>query len=347
MGTTLEIIEWFDSTGEQIIQRFPESGATDIKIGAQLIVRESQAAVFFRDGKTLDIFGPGRHTLTTLNLPILTKILSLPFGFKSPFRAEVIFVNMKAFINQKWGTANPVTFRDSVFQMIRLRAFGIFSIKIEDPMLFVNKIVGTQGIYTTANLSDYLKEIIVARFNDIMGETIQTLLDLPKYYDELAAGLKGKISLDFKKSGIELTDLLINAITPTEEVQKMIDERSGMGAVGDLNAYLKFKAAKAMEAAASNPAEGGVAGAGIGMGMGAGLGFMFPGMIKDAVQQSSQAPQNQNILFCSKCGKPLENDAKFCANCGIKIENVPKICPNCKTQNDQIANFCSNCGTKF
>lgn len=348
MGVALEIIEWFDPTGEQIIQRIPESGTTDIKIGAQLIVRESQSAIFFRDGKALDMFGAGRHTLTTLNIPLLTKLLSFPFGFKSPFQAEVIFINMKEFVGLKWGTANPVTFRDSVFEMIRLRAFGIYSIRINDPMLFVNKIVGTQGLYTTANIENYLKEIIISRINDLIGEMIQTILDLPKYYDELAAGLKSKIDIDFKKIGIELLDLLINSITPTEEVQKMIDERSGMQAVGDLNAFMKFKAAKAMEQAAANPAEGGTASAGMGLGMGAGLGFMFPEMIKNMNSQQTQPSLiPQQTINCLKCGKPILKDSKFCSHCGSKVDFEKIICPNCNFLNPPDVNFCSNCGNKL
>ena len=353
MGVAIEIIEWFDQTGDQMIHRFPEGGATDIKIGAQLLVRESQSAIFFRDGKALDCFGPGRHTLTTLNLPLLTRLLSLPFGFKSPFQSEVVFVNLKAFVGMKWGTPNPIPFRDSMFQMIRLRAFGIFSLKIADPMLFVNKIVGTQGIYTTENIQFYLKEIIVSRLNDLLGETLKTVLDLPKYYDELAVGLKSRVTEDFRKNGIELLDFLINSITPPEEVEKMIDERAGMSAIGDLNAYMKFKAARALEAAASNPAEGGTAAAGVGFGMGAGLGFMMPQMIKEASQSQQQTTPSQTsgqqatTGVCPKCGASINAGAKFCSQCGEVIQLKSLICPNCQIQNPSTSKFCSNCGAKI
>lgn len=351
MGIALEIIQWFDQTGEQIIHRIPEDGSTDIKLGAQLIVRESQKAVFFRDGKALDVFDAGRHTLATLNLPILTRLLSLPFGFKSPFQAEVIFINMKDFIGQKWGTPTPVTFRDSEFKMIRLRAFGIFNIKVSDPLLFVNGIVGTKGIYTTEALNQYLREVIISRFNDLLGETMQTILDLPKYYDELASQLKDRIGGEFKKIGITLIELLINAITPTEEVQKMIDERSGMSAIGDLNAFLKYKTAKAVETAAANPAEGGAGAAGMTMGMGAGVGFMIPEMLKQAERSGSDSRQSvgaaENAGFCSKCGAPLIKGGNFCSKCGAKIENKTILCPKCNAANQPLSNFCAACGEKL
>src|SRR5712692_8284121 len=181
----MEVIEWFDQTGTGIVQRYPEDGSGDIKMGAQLIVRENQAAVFFRDGQGLDVLGPGRHTLSTQNLPILTRLLSLSWGFQSPFRAEVYFVNLKVFTNMRWGTRDPVAFKDSQLGLIRLRAFGSFTMRVTQPLLFVNSLVGTQGSYTTDQIEDYLREVIVARLNDFLGETVQSLLELPRQYDEM------------------------------------------------------------------------------------------------------------------------------------------------------------------
>jgi len=190
----MEVIEWFDQTGTGIVQRYPEGGSGDIKMGAQLIVRENQAAVFFRDGQALDAFGPGRHTLSTQNLPILTRLLSLPWGFQSPFRAEVYFVNLKVFTNMRWGTRDPVAFKDTQLGLIRLRAFGSFTMRVTKPLLFVNSLVGTQGSYTTDQIEDYLREVIVARLNDFLGETVQSLIELPRQYDEMAVALKTRLA---------------------------------------------------------------------------------------------------------------------------------------------------------
>src|SRR6202158_2477041 len=159
----MEVIEWFGQTGAGIAHAYPEAGGGDMKRGAQLIVRENQAAVFFRDGQGLDVFGPGRHTLSTQNLPILTRLLSLPWGFTSPFRAEVYFVNLKGFTNMRWGTRDPVAFKDTQLGLIRLRAFGNFTMRVTQPLLFVNSLVGTQGSYTTDQIEEYLRDVIVAR----------------------------------------------------------------------------------------------------------------------------------------------------------------------------------------
>ncbi|MBA3036785.1 MAG: SPFH domain-containing protein, partial [Desulfobacterium sp.] len=173
MGTDniifLENLEWFDETGKELVHRIPETGSGEIKYGAQLTVRQSQAGVFFYKGKAIDAFGPGRHTLKTANIPVLTKLASIPWGMASPLRAEVYFVNLKVFTNLKWGTRDPVAFKDSQLGLVRLRAFGIFSIQVLQPVLFINSMVGTQGIFTTAETEDYLNSVIVSRFNDYRG----------------------------------------------------------------------------------------------------------------------------------------------------------------------------------
>jgi membrane protease subunit (stomatin/prohibitin family) len=166
----MEVIEWFDDTGKELAHRIPGEGSSEIKYGAQLTVRESQAAVFFYEGKAYDAVGAGRYTLSTLNIPIITKILSLPWGFTSPLRAEAYFINMKTFPNLAWGTRDPVAFKDSQLGLIRLRAFGVFNIMVVQPTLFINTIVGTQNVYTVSDIEDYLGKVIVSRFNDYLGE---------------------------------------------------------------------------------------------------------------------------------------------------------------------------------
>ena len=378
MGTNnvifLEILEWFDQTGKEIVQRIPENGSGEIKLGAQMIVRENQAGIFFYNGKAIHVFGPGRHTLKTGNIPILNKIMAIPWGLSSPLRAEAYFINMKVFANLKWGTRDPVAFKDSELGLIRLRAFGIFNIRIIQPLLFVNSLIGTMSAFTTANLEEYLGQVIVSRLNDFMGEHLDTILNLPGKYDEWAKGLQQRLTEDFSKFGLGLTSLYINSITPPQEVQRMMDDKSKMGLFDDMNKLMQLKAASSMEKAAENP---GMAGQGMGMG----LGFMMPSMIsnifdnktaekKEAATNTQQCPDCKQMVpgdagfcpycghqimvleQCRSCGKNLSLNAKFCPKCGTKVEKEKKqqqnkFCSNCGTENLLNSKFCNGCGEKF
>jgi membrane protease subunit (stomatin/prohibitin family) len=355
----LEILEHHDSTGEEIVYRFPPQGSADIKLGAQLVVQQAQEAVLFRDGKALDVFGPGRHTLSTQNIPLLGKVIGAPFGGQSPFRVSVVFVNKRTFLDQKWGTREPVVFRDSELGMVRLRAFGNYAYRIADSQLFVNTVVGSQGLFDTDRLKDFYRDVIVSRLNDLLGETLKTIFDLARYYDELGTAAKARLSEDFAKYGVDLADFYINSITPPDEVQEKMDERSAMGAVGDMNTYMRFKAAQAIQdAAAGGGGEGGAAGAGMGLGLGAGFGAMMPGMIANAMNQAGQgggqtlgggAPATGAGAaaaggFCSDCGTQIPRGAKFCPGCGKPQSSSG--CSGCGQPVPDGAKFCPNCGTK-
>ncbi len=363
----LEILEWFDEAGNEVVHRIPQSGSADIKCGARLIVRESQAAVFFYNGKAYDAFGPGSHTLDTGNIPILTKILSLPWGFTSPLRAEVCFVDTKVFPNMKWGTRDPVAFKDSELGLIRLRAFGVFNVRVVQPVLLVNKLAGTQAVYSIGDLEEYLSQVVVSRFNDLLGEKLDTIANLPGKYESIAAALKQKLEEDFGNYGLALSDLYINSITPPQDVQKAIDDKSRLGMFDDLNKLMQMKTAMAVEKAAESPSQAGT-------GLGMGLGFMMPSLFAHAgAAEGGAAPATStcpdcahpvpagskfcpvcghNLLVfdrCSACGANLPPHAKFCPACGKAADAVPapRICPHCRFENLPQSTYCNQCGEKL
>lgn len=341
MGTDnliyLEVLEWFDPTGTEVVHRIPEKGSGEIKFGAQVIVRESQAAVFYSGGVACDALGPGRHTLTTYNVPVLTKLLALPWGLKSPFRTEVYFVNLKVFNGLRWGTRDPVAFRDAELGLVRLRAHGVLDVQVTQPVLFVNSLVGTQASYSVENLEGYLAEVVVSRLNDHLGEHLDTLINLPSRYEELAEGLSRRLAGDLAAYGLALRRVFINAVTPPAEVQQAIDDRSRLGAVGgNLQELLQLKAAMALEKAASGQ---GAAEAGLGLG----LGMLMPGMLGGMVQRPGPDPKVPPESHCPDCGLPAAGDARFCPHCGSQIL-VLRRCGACGEQLAARARFCSSCG---
>jgi membrane protease subunit (stomatin/prohibitin family) len=346
----MSVVEFVDELGSEMVHRIPEQGSGEFKLGSQVIVRENQWAVFFRDGKALDTFGPGRHTIATQNIPFLTSLFTTPLFGETPFKADVFYVSKRVFTDLKWGTAEPILFRDSEFKMIRLRANGIYSIQIVEPQLFVNKLVGTRSVYTNGDIQDFLRGIVIGRLADLLGEHLDSVLDLPRYFDELGAGLKVRAQDDFAQYGLQLVDFLINAITPPEEVQKRIDERSGMEAVGGMDRYFQFKAAQAIGDIAKGSGGGGggggtdiggAAATGLGLGAGAGLGMMIPGMLQQAMAGGAQPK-----VRCPNCTKDIPFGSKFCPECGANL-SATMTCPQCQATLPAGSKFCPNCGQQL
>ncbi len=285
----MEVIEFLDNTGQVLVKRKPDNGHFEIKWGSQLTVRESQDAVFFRDGKALDVFGAGRHVLQTQNVPVVGKwVTSFGYGPTSPFRAEVVFVGKQLFPNLKWGTKEPILFRDTELQMVRLRAYGSFSIQVQDSLLFVNKVAGTMGLYTTGVVEDYLRGIIVSKLNAVLGRILKSVYDIARSMDELNMVMRSELLPDFGGLGLTLHDFYIQSISLPDEVQKMMDTKTGMNAMGNLDQYMKLKIADSLGDSAKNNSG---AGAGLGLGAGLGMGMALPNMI-----QQSMNPQNNESV---------------------------------------------------
>jgi len=339
----IDVIEYPNEASNELVHREPEDSSGEFRLGSQLVVRESQRAVFFRDGKALDVFGPGRHTLSTNNIPLLGALIGLPFGGDSPFKSEVFFVSMREFTDMKWGSAQPLVYRDTELGMVRLRAFGTYSIRVSDPQLLVNQVVGTRGNYSTGEIDDFLRSIILNQFNDLLGDVHTSILDLQGMTKEVADASRATLAEPFSRYGLELTSFQISAITPPEDVMERIDERSGMAAIGNLNDYTKFKTAEAIGDAANNPGGAGdLTGAGVGMGAGLGMGQAMVGAMRDAQNPAERSQQAASTIACLSCSATIPADSKFCPECGTNLTGVK--CANCYAMNQPGAKFCNSCG---
>ncbi|MEW6282201.1 MAG: SPFH domain-containing protein, partial [Candidatus Eremiobacterota bacterium] len=341
-----------------------------------LVVQESQAAVFFRDGKALDVFGPGRHTLSTANMPVLTDFLQAALtGGKTVFQAEVVFVNQRILTDLKWGTPNPIDMKDPDLGWVQLRAFGTFSVRISEPQLFVNTLVGAMGYYTSQALNQFLKGSLRTHLNDLVGTAFESYAKIRSNTEELAAAMKVKVRDDFAKYGIELRDFFIQDISVPEEIQEAFRMRARMGALGVQN-FMQYKAAEAMGDMARNQGAGGAA---MSMGAGMGMGMIMPQMMQQQMapgmmgmggmpMQQGMMPMQQQMpmqqmpvqpqappaqapgVACPSCKTEVPQGAKFCLNCGTAMPPpMPAVvtCPGCQAQLPAGARFCANCGTKL
>ncbi len=284
----LDILEWLDDSNDVMAWRFPMRGQ-EIQTGGKLVVRESQAAVFVNEGQFADAFAPGTHTLNTQNLPILATLKGWKYGFESPFKSDVYFLNTKLFNDLGWGTPNPIMMRDQDFGVLRIRAFGIYSIRVVDAKSFLKNVVGTNGVYTIADIQDQLRKSLVSRFTDALGEAKIPALDLAAKYDELSDLLRQKMDPEFQTMGLECSKLFIENISLPEEVEAMMDKRTQVGLMAPvMGAYTQMQVADSLPLAAQNP--GGMAGMGMGLGLGVGMGNMMGQQMGGAMGQMAQAP---------------------------------------------------------
>ena len=268
-GELIDIIQWLDDSRDTIVWRFPRF-QNEIKMGAKLVVRESQVAVFVNEGQIADAFAPGTYELQTQNMPILSTLKGWKYGFESPFKAEVYFVNTRQFTDMKWGTQNPIIVRDAEFGMVRLRAFGAFAAKVVDPKKLLKELVGTDPQFRTEEVQEYLRQQIVGHLAPALATSGIPMLDLAAHQQTLGNTLAGALTTELAEYGIAIPKFIIENISLPPEVEAILDKRTEMGLVGNMAQYTQFQAATAIEEAAKNP--GGGAGEGIGLGMGMAMG---------------------------------------------------------------------------
>jgi membrane protease subunit (stomatin/prohibitin family) len=341
-GQLIEVIEWTDSSSDTIVYRFPVANK-EIKMGAMLTVRESQAAVFVNEGILADVFYPGLYELATENMPVLTKLKSWKYGFNSPFKAEVYFVNTKQFIDQKWGTQSPVAIRDPQFGQVEIRARGLYSFRVVDPAKFMRELFGTRGSFKTEDITNTFRTYLVQYLKDTIAESKLSYFDLQTQLIEFSAKVKENVKEKFDQFGLEIVDLTVEDISLPEELQEAFRQGSKIGLVGGIDTYTKIRTLDAINSAAENEGNGSFAGMGAGMGAGAAIGNMM-GQMFNTNTQNQQPNQNQQTFPCPKCNTQVQQGAKFCPNCGQSTVPQKANCIKCNSEITPGAKFCPECG---
>ncbi len=339
----LKVIEWQDnSSHDTMLYRFPIEPKQEIMMGSQLIVAPSQVAILVSSGKIADVFEPGRYKLDTGNMPILTKLMSWKYGFNSPFVCDVYYINTKQFINMKWGTANPIMMRDQDFGMVRFRAFGTFAFKVNNPVTFFKDVAGTLSSYKVTSLVDQLKSIIISGIGEAVAASNIPALDLAMQLSRLTSDTNRIVLKRFTDMGIELASMAIENISLPEEVEKAMDKRTSMGALGDVNKYTAFQAADSMRDMASNAHKGSGMNIG-GMGMMMGTGYAMTNLMGGAVQSGMVTGQQNAAINADVERRAAEEKFKRDQAAAAEGEKIVR-CPVCKAENSKNAKFCLNCG---
>jgi membrane protease subunit (stomatin/prohibitin family) len=313
----IDVIQWNEPEPGILAYRYPMQDM-EIQNGGKLTVRESEMAVFVDQGKIADVFGPGLYTLTTANLPLLTDLKNWDKGFESPFKSDVYFFSTHLQIDQKWGTATPITFRDKEFGAVRVRSFGIYSYRLSDPRAFFTQLSGTRQSFTIYDIEDQLRNTIIARMTEIFATSELSYLDLTANESALAGKIAEQVKPAFAALGLELTQFVVENVSLPDELQKSLDQRIGMKMVGDLDRYTQFAAAQAMTIAAANPSGG--AAMGMGLGAGAAVGQVMANSLKSVPATATAPPAadatSATTKFCIACGRSIPQHANFCPDCG-------------------------------
>lgn len=343
-------VVWNDDSKNTLVYKYPlKNYGREINNKSTLTVKESQCAIFVHKGQIADVFGPGLYDLGTDIFPILSKLAGWKYGFQTPITCDIYYINTKQFTNIQWGTKNPIMMSDSRFGMVRVRAFGTFSYKVDDPAVFLKELFGTNSTFVTDDINDFLKSMLLSCFADSLGESKVSALDLAANTLEFNEIVKGSVQNKFNELGLKLVNLFIENMSLPEEVTKAMDERTRLGILGDsTDTLMKVSAAEAMKTAAANQGVGGAFMAG-GVGMGAGVGIgaiMANAMAGSNNQNSGNANNAAGGTVCPSCGKTVPAGSKFCPECG-KAMSATKFCPECGAKVSAGAKFCPECGKKL
>lgn len=358
----LDAIQWLDESSNTLVYMFPMEDQ-EIQSGAQLTVRPSQVAIFVDQGQIADVFGPGMYELTTANLPLLADLKHWSFGFKSPFKSDVYFLNMKEFLDNKWGTNNPIWIPDSQYGQVQVRAHGTYAFKIENPVVFFTQVAGTKSRYTLENIREQLRSFIINKFADIIGSLNVTVVQLASNYIEIGEALQDAVAESFKALGLTLTHFTISNIGLPEEIEKTLKDVTSMNMLGSiqsekLSKIQILKQLDIMEQATKNPGMNSMTQSGMGLGMGMQMAKSFAdnmnqmnnvGASNPAPQQQAAAAPQGGMMTCSSCGHSIPQGSKFCPECGTKVEapTGKKFCSQCGNEVAPGAKFCPQCGNKF
>ena len=339
----LKVIEWTDNSPDVIVHKVDMAGNV-IKRGSALTVRDSQVAIFCDKGRMADVFLPGFYKLDTDSLPFITKLLSWKYGFETPYKSDVYFVNTRQFTNMKWGTANPIIIRDADYGAVRVRGFGTYSFRVKDAFVFMNELSGTHSSFRTQDITDYIRSMLVMGISDAVGECGIPVLDMAGNLMELSAIVRKTLSGRFEALGLDLCAFNFESLSMPQELEKALDETTKLGMMRrNMDVYTQMAQADALKEAAKNPGMAGTAmGAGLGWGMGMNMGKMF-GNAPAAPVQSEPAAQGAGS-YCSECGAALAANAKFCPECG---KRVLAVCPKCGAKLPATGKFCPECGEKI
>jgi len=308
----IRVIQWNESEDGTLAFRYPMQDM-EIENGGRLVVRESQLAVFVNEGRIADVFGPGLHQLVTRNLPVLTDLMNWSKEFQSPFKSDVYFFSTRLQLDQKWGTATPISIRDKEYGAVRLRAYGNYSYRITDPRKFFNQVSGTRDSYYVSDLERQLQAIVVERIASTFAASQVSFLDMAANQPALAQKVAGELDPAFAALGLELNQFVVESVSLPDDLEKVMDQRIGMSIAGDLGRYTQFETAQSIPVAAANPS--GTAGMGVGLGAGVAMGQAMMGAMQGATQPAAAAVP-AGARFCVECGKPLPERAKFCPMCG-------------------------------
>jgi membrane protease subunit (stomatin/prohibitin family) len=338
----LKVIEYTNASQDEILKKF-ELGNNYLTKGSKLTVREGQNVVFSDKGRMADVFLPGFYTLNTDNIPMLTKLMSWKYGFESPFKSDIFFVNTTTFLNQKWGTTSPIIVKDPEFGLVRVRGYGSYSFKVKDAYVFLTSLAGTQSSFKTSDVTNYLKSILVQGITDAIGEAKLTVYDMAANLNELSQKIQKGCQKIFEEVGLDLTRIIIESFNLPQEVEEAIDKSSAMGfRRKNVDVEIELGKLDALKSAASNTGSlGGAMGAGLGMSFGREIGRNIQSSGEDITQKNT----NSGNVTCPKCHKSVPK-GKFCAECGSALP-AGKFCPDCGAKIGANDKFCPECGKKL